>query len=152
MGTFKSLRIVAMTAAALLVAASAEARVSWSIDIATPLVGTAVTNAPDYGRPAYVQRIYTRPVYARPGYAVPQFGAVPAAAYAPQSYIREPYARLPYASVPARIVRPPALVYAPVPVYGPGYVAGYPARRWHRHGLRPAPWVVGAPAYEVRGW
>lgn len=139
MGTCKSIVVGAVTVAAVVFAASAEAGVSWSIDVATPLVGAVVGNAPGYGRAGY----YARPMVARPGYGVPQFVGGPRGVYAP----------VPYAPVP--VVAPQyAPVFAPqyVPVYSPSHGGGYPVRRWHRHELRPVPWVVGAPAYAVRPW
>ncbi|MES2100520.1 MAG: hypothetical protein V4569_11920 [Pseudomonadota bacterium] len=116
----KSLVLAAVTTAGALVATSANAGVSWSVNVNTPIVGTVISGGPgyygygdgyDYGR-----------VYA----PAPVYRVRPPVAYYPQ-----------------------AVVYSPVPVVYPRYYPSYRAgwrhgdrydhrhdRRWDGHGRR----------------
>lgn len=113
----KSLVLAAVTTAGALVATSANAGVSWSVNVNTPIVGTVISGGPGY--------------YGR-GYG-DGYGRVYAPA--PVYRVRPPVAYY-----------PPAVVYSPVPVvypryYYPGYRAGWRHgdrhdRRWDGHGRR----------------
>ncbi len=113
----KSLVLAAVTAAGALGATSADAGVSWSVNVNTPVVGTVISGGPDYYGRGYhhgYDRVYApAPVY------------VPAPVYR----VRPPVAYY-----------PPAVVYRPSPVVYPRYYSGhdpvYHAGWRHRHGRR----------------
>ena len=105
----KSLVLAAVTVAGALGATSANAGVSWSVNINTPIVGTVVSNVPGYYGRGYRQD-YEReygPVYA----------PTPVYAPAPIYYLRPPV-----------VYYPPAVVYRQAPIVYPSYYPGW------RHG------------------
>ncbi|MEP7100069.1 MAG: hypothetical protein ABI781_06140 [Burkholderiales bacterium] len=102
----KSLVLAAVTAAGALGANSANAGVSWSVGIDTPVVGTVVSGGPGYYRSGYGPGYY-RPAYRRVYAPVPVYRVAPPVAYYPAP-----------------------IYYRPAPVVYPRY---YPA--W-RHGYR----------------
>lgn len=112
----KSLVLAAVTAAGALGANSANAGVSWSVNVNTPVVGTVVSGGPGYygqGYPHGYGRVYApAPVYYAP---VPVYRGRPPVAY-----------------------YPPAVVYRPVPVVYPRYYPGWRHGhdRWDGHGRR----------------
>ncbi len=115
----KSLVLAAVTVAGALGATSANAGVSWSVNIVTPVVGAVVSDGTGYYEHGYRQghgREYGR-VYA------------PAPVYVPAPI---------YHARPPVAYYPPAVMYRPVPVVHPRYYPGWrPGHdRWegHRHG------------------
>ncbi len=118
----KSLVLAAVTTVGALVAPSANAGVSWSVNLNTPIVGTVISGGPGYYGSGY-GRGYDR-----------VYGPEPVYAPAPVYYHRAP---------PPVAYYPPRVIYAPVPVvyprYSPGYRAGWRHghdRRWGGHGRR----------------
>jgi hypothetical protein len=111
----KSLVLAAVTAVGAMGATSANAGVSWSVNVNTPVVGTVVSSGPGYYGHGYRHgygRVYApAPVYA----PVPIYRARPPVAY-----------------------YPPAVVYRPVPVVYPRYYPGWRHGhdRWDGHGRR----------------
>jgi len=105
----KSLVLAAVTTLGALGAGSANAGVSWSVNVNTPVVGTVVSGGPGYYGHGY-RHGYGR-VYA------------PAPVYVPAYY-------------PAYYA--PAVVYRPVPVVYPRYYPGWRHGhgRWDGHGRR----------------
>lgn len=116
----KSLVLAAVTTAGALGATGANAGVSWSINVNTPVVGTVISGGPGYYGHGY-RHGYGR-VYA------------PAPVYLP--------APVYYRARPPVAYYPPAVVYGPVPVVYPRYYPGYRAGwrhghdRWDGHGRR----------------
>jgi hypothetical protein len=108
----KSLVFAAVTAAGALGATSANAGVSWSVNINTPVVGTVVSGGPGYYGHGYGRVYAPAPVYDAP---------------APVYRLRPPVAYYP----PAVVYRPLPLVY---PRYYPGWRHGHD--RWDGHGRR----------------
>ena len=106
----KSLVLAAVTAAGALGTGSANAGVSWSIGINTPVVGTVVSGGPGhYGRG-----------YDRPGYA---------SVYAPAPV---------YRVAPPVAYYPAPVYYRPAPVFYPRYYRGWHGhyRHWDSYGQR----------------
>ena len=108
----KSLVLAAVTAAGALGATSANAGVSWSVNINTPVVGTIVSDGPGYYGPVYGQG--DEPDYGRV--------YVPAPTYAPVR-VYTPYPV--YRARPPVAYYPPAVVYRPVPIVYPRYYPGW---------------------------
>lgn len=104
----KSLVFAAVTTVGALGATSANAGVSWSVDVNAPGVGAVVSGGPRYDGPAYgYERGYER-VYA----PVPVYRVAPPVAYYPAP-----------------------VYYQPAPVVYPRYYPVYPGwRHGHRHG------------------
>ena len=128
----KSLVLAVATAAGALGATTAHAGgVSWSIGINTPVIGTVISNAPRYYRPAY------EPVYDRVYEPVYESAYEPA--YAPVPVYRNaPIYEAPvpvYRSAPRVAYYPPAVVVRPLPIVYPRIVE--PGWRHHdRHDHR----------------
>lgn len=133
----KSLVLAAVTAAGALGAPSANAGVSWSIQLNTPVVGTVIS-----GAPGYYERGYYEPGYYEPGYYESGYSQGYGRVYAPAPV----YVPAPVYRVPPVAYYPPRVVYQPVPV---GYSRYYPNRhpnyrtgrvndhgRWDGHGRR----------------
>ena len=122
----KSLVLAAVTAAGALGATSANAGISWSVNVNTPFVGTVISGAPGYYDPGYYDAGSYDPGYGRM-YA-------PAAVYgpAPVYRVRPTVAYYPPAPYyPPVAYYPPAVVYRPVPVAYPRYYPGW--RHGHDH-------------------
>ena len=109
----KSLVLAAVTTVGALGATSANAGVSWSVNVNTPVVGTVISGGPGYYDDGYARVYAPAPVYR----------------------VRAPIAYYP----PAVVYRPLPVVY---PRYYPGYYPGYRAGwrhghdRWDGHGRR----------------
>ncbi|HZT54828.1 MAG TPA: hypothetical protein VFA35_01270 [Burkholderiaceae bacterium] len=106
----KSLVVAAVATVGVLGATGAQAGVSWSVNVNTPLVGTVVSGGPGYYAPRYAG-------YCDPGYY----------AYAPAPV---------YRVAPPVAYYPAPVYYRPVPVvvyprYQGGWRHGH--GRWHGH-------------------
>lgn len=121
----KSVVFAAVMVAGALSVGTANAGVSWSVDVNAPGVGAVVSGGPGYRGPSYGHHRGYGPVYAPvPAYRV----APPVAYYPPPVYYR-----------PAPVVYPRAYpaypVYQAYPVY-PGWRHGHRHGDWHGRGHR----------------
>lgn len=121
----KSLVLAAVTAAGALGAPSANAGVSWSIQLNTPVVGTVIS-----GAPGYYERGYYEPGYYEPGYYESGYSQGYGRVYAPVPV----YVPAPVYRVPPVAYYPPRVVYQPVPVGYSRYYPNYRTGRGHDHG------------------
>ena len=114
----KSLVFAAVTTVGALGAGNAQAGVSWSVNVNTPVVGTVISGGPGYHDDGYR---HGYPHDDRDGYGR-VYAPAPVYVPAPIYRVRPPVAYY-----------PPAVVYRPVPVVYPRY---YPVHRdgWRRHG------------------
>ena len=119
----KSLVLAAVASVGALGVTSANAGVSWSVNVNTPVVGTVASGGSAHYGHAYYQPAYYEPAYYEPAYYEPGYARV----YAPAPV---------YRVAPPVAYFPAPVYYQLVPVVYPRYYPGWRHGHWDGYGRR----------------